>query len=76
VRLSAPSGEEVGLVLLFQILGLAVVGGRVLPLEAALVLELGFPPNLGLGLAPMIGHNLYLSIPWWRHATGHALPAT
>jgi hypothetical protein len=52
-------------------------GGRVV-LGAALVLELelGFPLNLGQGLAPGIGPILYLSIPWWRHVTGHALLAT
>jgi hypothetical protein len=49
-------------------------GGGVLTLEAALVLELGFPLNLGLGLALGIGPYLYPSIPWWRYATGHALP--
>jgi hypothetical protein len=51
-------------------------GGGVLALEAALVLELGFPLNLGLWPAPGIGLNLCPLIPWWRHTTGHALPAT
>jgi hypothetical protein len=51
-------------------------GGEVLTLEAAMVLVLGFPLNLGLGLAPGIGPYLCLLIPWWRHAAGHALPAT
>jgi hypothetical protein len=51
-------------------------GGEGLALGAALVLELGFPLMLGLGLAPGIGPNLYPSIPWWRHTTGHALLAT
>jgi hypothetical protein len=60
VRLSAPSGEGVVLVLLSQILGMA----GVLALEAALVLELGFLLYLGLGLAPRIGPNLYPLIPW------------
>jgi hypothetical protein len=69
-----PPGEGVGLVLLSQILGMVGVG--VLALEAALVLELGFPLNLGLGLAPGIGPYLRPLIPWWRHATGHALPTT
>jgi hypothetical protein len=41
-------------------------GGGMLDLEAALVLELGFPLSLGLGLAPGIGPNLYPSIQWWR----------
>jgi hypothetical protein len=45
VRLSPPLGEEVGLVLLPQILGMACVGVEVLVLEVALVLELGFPPT-------------------------------
>ena len=54
VRLSPPLGEEVGLVLLPQTLGMAGVGG-LLALEVALVLELGFPPNLDLGLAPGTG---------------------
>jgi hypothetical protein len=59
------------LVLLSKILGMAGWGG-LLALEAALVLELGFPLNLGLGLAPGIGPYLCPLIPWWRHETGHA----
>jgi hypothetical protein len=63
VWLSPPLGEEVGLVLLPQILGIAEVGG-VLALEVALVLEWGFPPNLNLGLSPGTGPFLCPSIPW------------
>jgi hypothetical protein len=40
------------------------------------VLELGFPLNLGLRLAPGIGPYLCPSIPWWRYAAGNALPTT
>jgi hypothetical protein len=79
MRLSAPPGEGLGLVLWFQILGMVGVGvggEGVLAPEAALVLELEFPLNLDLGLAPGIEPNLYSSIPWWKHAAGHALPAT
>jgi hypothetical protein len=36
----------------------------VLPLDVALVLELGFPHNLGLELAPGIGPYLRPLIPW------------
>jgi hypothetical protein len=36
----------------------------VLALGVALVLELGFPPNLDLGLAPRSGPFLCPSIPW------------
>jgi hypothetical protein len=57
---SPPLGEEVGLVLLPQTLGMA----GVLSLEVALVLELGFPPSLDLGLAPGTSPFLCLSIPW------------
>jgi hypothetical protein len=60
VRLSAPPREGVGLVLLSQILGMAGVGGWVPSLEAALMLELGFPLNLGVVLAPGIGPNLVM----------------
>jgi hypothetical protein len=63
VRLTPPLGEEVGLVLLPQILGMAE-WGRVLAPEVALVLELGFPPNLDPGLAPGTGPFLCPSIPW------------
>ena len=63
VRPSLPPGEEVGLILLLQTLGMAGVGG-VLALEVALVLELGFPPNFDLGLAPGSGPFLCPSIPW------------
>jgi hypothetical protein len=35
-----------------------------LVLETALVLELGFPLNLGLGLDPRIGPYLRLLITW------------
>jgi hypothetical protein len=52
------------LVLFPQILGMAGVGGGVLALEAALVLELGFPLNLSLGLATGISPYLCPSIPW------------
>jgi hypothetical protein len=38
--------------------------GGVLALEVALVLELGFPPNFDLGLAPGSGPFLCPSIPW------------
>jgi hypothetical protein len=62
-RLSPPLGEEVGLVLLPQILWM-VGWGRVLALEVALVLELGFPSNLDPGLAPGTGPFLCPSIPW------------
>jgi hypothetical protein len=62
VRLSPPLGEEVGLVLLLLILGM--VGWGMLALGVALVLELGFPPNLNLGLAPWSGLFLCPSIPW------------
>jgi hypothetical protein len=54
-----PPAEGVGLVLLPQILGMAGVGGML-----ALVLELGFPYNLDLGLAPETGPFLCPSIPW------------
>jgi hypothetical protein len=60
VRLSPSLGEEVELV---QILGMAGVG-RVLALKVALVLELGFYPNLNLGLAPGTGPFLCPLIPW------------
>jgi hypothetical protein len=76
LRLSALPGEGVGLVLLSQVLGMVGVGRGVLALEAALVFGLGCPLNLGLGVDPGIGPNLYPSIPWWRHTTGHALTAT
>ena len=74
VRPSLPPGEEEGLILLLQTLGMAGVGG-VLALEVALVLELGFPPNFDLGLAPGSGPSLCPSIPWGRLAARDALPA-
>ena len=72
VRLGALLGVEVGWLLLRRIQGMAGVGLG-LVLGVALVLRLKFP---GQRLAPRSSPRPYPPIPWWRLATGYALPAT